>query len=147
MPDRLSALDVSFLYMEDDIAPMHVGELLVFQAPDSQTLTVGTTYSAVKPADMTGPSAGFDLSNADTTCTTVGASFEVLDLATDPDTGAVTGFAAHFTSKCDGSGALSQGYVYVHSSLSYAAQTTDPPSLIHAATFVRSSGESSEIMD
>ncbi|MFN8129831.1 MAG: wax ester/triacylglycerol synthase family O-acyltransferase [Candidatus Nanopelagicales bacterium] len=35
MPDRLSALDVSFLYMEDDIAPMHVGELLVFQAPDS----------------------------------------------------------------------------------------------------------------
>lgn len=35
MPDRLSALDVSFLYMEDDITPMHVGEMLVFQAPDS----------------------------------------------------------------------------------------------------------------
>ena len=93
----------------------------VFQAPDSQTLTVGTTYTAVKPADMTGPSAGFDLSNADTTCTTVNASFTVLDLATDPDTGAVTGFAAQFTSKCDGSGALAQGHVYVHSSLAYAA--------------------------
>lgn len=35
MPDRLSALDVSFLYMEDEITPMHVGEIMIFQAPDS----------------------------------------------------------------------------------------------------------------
>ena len=34
MPDRLSALDVSFFYTEDEITPMHVGELLVFQAPE-----------------------------------------------------------------------------------------------------------------
>ena len=35
MPDRLSAVDVSFLYLEDETTPMHVGEMLVFQAPDS----------------------------------------------------------------------------------------------------------------
>ncbi|MEI2622205.1 MAG: wax ester/triacylglycerol synthase family O-acyltransferase [Candidatus Nanopelagicales bacterium] len=35
MPDRLSAVDVSFLYLEDETTPMHVGEILVFQAPDS----------------------------------------------------------------------------------------------------------------
>lgn len=35
MPDRLSSLDVSFFYTEDEITPMHVGEMLVFQAPDS----------------------------------------------------------------------------------------------------------------
>ncbi len=35
MPDRLSSLDVSFLYLEDETTPMHVGEVLVFQAPDT----------------------------------------------------------------------------------------------------------------
>lgn len=35
MPDRLSALDVSFLYLEDGTTPMHMGEMLIFQAPDS----------------------------------------------------------------------------------------------------------------
>lgn len=35
MPDRLSALDVSFFYMEEETTPMHVGEVMVFQAPDS----------------------------------------------------------------------------------------------------------------
>ena len=33
MTDRLSALDVSFLYMEEPTTPMHVGGLLVFQPP------------------------------------------------------------------------------------------------------------------
>src|SRR4051794_18419694 len=31
--DRLSALDVSFLYMEEPTTPMHVGGLLVFEPP------------------------------------------------------------------------------------------------------------------
>lgn len=35
VPDRLSALDVSFLYLEDETTPMHMGEMLIFQAPDS----------------------------------------------------------------------------------------------------------------
>ncbi|HQR80265.1 MAG TPA: wax ester/triacylglycerol synthase family O-acyltransferase [Actinomycetota bacterium] len=35
MPDRLSALDVSFFYLEDETTPMHVGEMLIFQAPDA----------------------------------------------------------------------------------------------------------------
>ncbi len=35
MPDRLSALDVSFFYLEEETTPMHVGEMLIFQAPDS----------------------------------------------------------------------------------------------------------------
>jgi diacylglycerol O-acyltransferase / wax synthase len=35
VPDRLSALDVSFLYLEDETTPMHVGEVLVFQAPET----------------------------------------------------------------------------------------------------------------
>lgn len=35
MPDRLSALDVSFFYLEDETTPMHMGEMLLFQAPDS----------------------------------------------------------------------------------------------------------------
>lgn len=96
----------------------------VLEAPAGQELTVGTTYTAVKPADKHGPEAGFDLSNAVTTCTTIGASFTVLDLAVDVDTGAVTGFAAQFLSHCDGSGAASWGHVYVHSSLTYAATTT-----------------------
>jgi diacylglycerol O-acyltransferase len=34
VPDRLSALDVSFFYLEDSITPMHVGEMLIFQAPE-----------------------------------------------------------------------------------------------------------------
>jgi diacylglycerol O-acyltransferase len=34
MADRLSALDVSFLYMEQPTTPMHVGGLAVFQPPD-----------------------------------------------------------------------------------------------------------------
>jgi WS/DGAT/MGAT family acyltransferase len=35
VPDRLSALDVSFLYLEDETTPMHVGEMLIFQPPDA----------------------------------------------------------------------------------------------------------------
>ena len=34
MPDRLSPLDVSFLYMEEPTTPMHVGGVSVFQVPD-----------------------------------------------------------------------------------------------------------------
>lgn len=33
MPDRLSPLDVSFLYFEEPTTPMHVGAVTVFQAP------------------------------------------------------------------------------------------------------------------
>ena len=33
MADRLSALDVSFLYLEEPTTPMHVGGLAVFQPP------------------------------------------------------------------------------------------------------------------
>lgn len=33
MPDRLSALDASFLYMEDASTPMHVGGVAVFERP------------------------------------------------------------------------------------------------------------------
>jgi hypothetical protein len=32
--DRLSALDVSFLYLEEPTTPMHVGGLAVFQPPE-----------------------------------------------------------------------------------------------------------------
>lgn len=35
MPDRLSALDASFLYLEDPTTPMHVGTVLLFQQPRS----------------------------------------------------------------------------------------------------------------
>jgi len=34
MPDRLSALDASFLYMEDRSTPMHVGGVAVFERPE-----------------------------------------------------------------------------------------------------------------
>ena len=33
VPDRLSPLDVSFLYFEEPTTPMHVGSVSVFQAP------------------------------------------------------------------------------------------------------------------
>ena len=33
MADRLSALDVTFLYLEEPTTPMHVGGLAVFQPP------------------------------------------------------------------------------------------------------------------
>ncbi|MFN8147710.1 MAG: wax ester/triacylglycerol synthase family O-acyltransferase [Candidatus Nanopelagicales bacterium] len=35
MVDRLSPLDVSFLYLEEPTTPMHVGGVVVFQAPES----------------------------------------------------------------------------------------------------------------
>ena len=35
VPDRLSPLDVSFLYFEEPTTPMHVGSVAVFQEPDS----------------------------------------------------------------------------------------------------------------
>ena len=35
MTDRLSALDVSFLYMEEPTTPMHVGAVAVFERPES----------------------------------------------------------------------------------------------------------------
>nr|MDQ3579263.1 wax ester/triacylglycerol synthase family O-acyltransferase [Actinomycetota bacterium] len=35
MPDRLSALDASFLYLEDETTPMHVGGVAVFRKPRS----------------------------------------------------------------------------------------------------------------
>ncbi|REF37552.1 WS/DGAT/MGAT family O-acyltransferase [Thermasporomyces composti] len=35
MPDRLSALDVSFLYLEEPTTPMHVGSVGVFETPES----------------------------------------------------------------------------------------------------------------
>jgi WS/DGAT/MGAT family acyltransferase len=35
MPDRLSPLDVSFLYMEEPTTPMHVGGVANFEVPDS----------------------------------------------------------------------------------------------------------------
>jgi diacylglycerol O-acyltransferase len=34
MPERLSALDVSFLYLEEPTTPMHVGGVAVFQPPE-----------------------------------------------------------------------------------------------------------------
>jgi WS/DGAT/MGAT family acyltransferase len=34
VPDRLTALDASFLYMEESTTPMHVGSVMVFQPPD-----------------------------------------------------------------------------------------------------------------
>ncbi|MDF2093069.1 wax ester/triacylglycerol synthase family O-acyltransferase [Knoellia sp. 3-2P3] len=34
MPDRLSSLDASFLYLEDATTPMHVGSVMVFDPPD-----------------------------------------------------------------------------------------------------------------
>ena len=34
LPDRLSALDVSFLYLEDSATPMHVGAVSIFATPD-----------------------------------------------------------------------------------------------------------------
>jgi WS/DGAT/MGAT family acyltransferase len=33
MPDRLSALDASFLYVEDPLTPMHVGGVAIFERP------------------------------------------------------------------------------------------------------------------
>ncbi|GAA3572420.1 wax ester/triacylglycerol synthase family O-acyltransferase [Amycolatopsis ultiminotia] len=39
MPDRLSALDASFLYVEDQTTPMHVGGVAIFERPPS-----GFTY-------------------------------------------------------------------------------------------------------
>lgn len=33
MPDRLSALDASFLYLEDAVTPMHVGGVAIFERP------------------------------------------------------------------------------------------------------------------
>lgn len=35
MPDRLSPLDVSFLYMEESTTPMHVGGVALFEVPES----------------------------------------------------------------------------------------------------------------
>jgi diacylglycerol O-acyltransferase / wax synthase len=35
LPDRLSSLDVSFLYLEESTTPMHVGGVSVFELPDS----------------------------------------------------------------------------------------------------------------
>ena len=35
MPDRLSAIDASFLYLEDHTTPMHVGGVAVFRRPRS----------------------------------------------------------------------------------------------------------------
>ena len=35
MPDRLSPLDVSFLYFEEPTTPMHVGSVAVFQEPET----------------------------------------------------------------------------------------------------------------
>ncbi len=34
MPDRMSALDVSFLYLEERNTPMHTGSVMVFEVPD-----------------------------------------------------------------------------------------------------------------
>ena len=34
MADRLSPLDASFLYMEDRTTPMHVGGVVIFDAPE-----------------------------------------------------------------------------------------------------------------
>ncbi|MBA3410028.1 MAG: wax ester/triacylglycerol synthase family O-acyltransferase, partial [Geodermatophilaceae bacterium] len=34
MADRLSALDTSFLYLEEPTTPMHVGGLAIFQSPE-----------------------------------------------------------------------------------------------------------------
>ncbi len=35
MPDRLSPLDVSFLYMEEQTTPMHVGGVAIFEVPEA----------------------------------------------------------------------------------------------------------------
>ncbi|MFD1051995.1 wax ester/triacylglycerol synthase domain-containing protein, partial [Kibdelosporangium lantanae] len=32
-PDRLSAVDASFIYLEDQATPMHVGGVAVFRRP------------------------------------------------------------------------------------------------------------------
>jgi diacylglycerol O-acyltransferase / wax synthase len=33
-PDRLSPLDASFLHLEDDVSPMHIGTVLIFEGPE-----------------------------------------------------------------------------------------------------------------
>lgn len=95
-----------------------------FQAPDGSTLEAGSTYTAVKPESANASVGGFDLAGTGGSCTTVDAAFEVLDIATDAETGDVTAFAASFNSHCNASGAMSHGVVYVHSSLSHAATST-----------------------
>ncbi len=39
MPDRLSPLDVSFLYMEEPTTPMHVGGVAIFEVPEAGSTT------------------------------------------------------------------------------------------------------------
>ena len=34
MSERVSALDASFLYMDDPTTPMHVGSVAIFQMPE-----------------------------------------------------------------------------------------------------------------
>ncbi len=51
--DRLSSLDVSFLYLEGRTTPMHVGGLLVFQPPDQ-------AESDQRRGQRSGNSAAFD---------------------------------------------------------------------------------------
>ena len=52
MPDRLSALDASFLYVEDQTTPMHVGGVAIFERPSS-----GFTYEQV--LDLVGARLAF----------------------------------------------------------------------------------------
>ena len=47
MADRLSALDTSFLHLEDATTPMHVGSVMVFDAPDG-----GFDYESLVTADQ-----------------------------------------------------------------------------------------------
>ena len=44
MADRLSPLDVSFLYLEEPTTPMHVGGLAVFQPPEWNRFAHGFSH-------------------------------------------------------------------------------------------------------
>jgi diacylglycerol O-acyltransferase len=52
MPDRLSALDASFLYVEDPATPMHVGGVSIFERPQA-----GFTYQQL--LDLVGQRLGY----------------------------------------------------------------------------------------
>ncbi|WP_030105012.1 WS/DGAT/MGAT family O-acyltransferase [Actinoalloteichus caeruleus] len=51
MPDRLSALDASFLYLDDATTPMHVGTVLLLQLPRRSSRSAGAGEAATPSAE------------------------------------------------------------------------------------------------
>jgi hypothetical protein len=100
--------------------------------PTGAQFAVGTRYDAAWPADAT--RAGLTLGGEGRGCGTADGWITIKELVRDPDTNAVTSFAASYGVRCDTALGANTGEIRYNSTLAYSGATTNPESLSYGSS-------------